>query len=703
MLRAGGNPSREAGASSGRAAVLHALATLRRTSVDAPWLVALPVSAIVGGLCIRQIFVATGGPCTPIDDAFIHLQFARRLSEGSLYCYAAGAPSSTGATSRLFPLLLAPFYKIGLRDLSLLWAAWAIGLFAHAGVAVETQRLVRRLASDGAALAAGLLCGLFGGYAWHAYSGMETMLLAWILLATVRRCAQWCEPTDERYEPADTRDRIALVACGFFAPLVRPEGSLASLFAAAALAIGPRPARASDRLLGLVPVAGVLALPGLNVALTGRAMSSTAVTKWLWRSPYLTTVQIIDKIANNVWILGSRVLDGDAPGHFLPRGAAIVFALGLVALGRSVRRRKLVWHGVFVALLLLGILAPCTYRGFDTHRGRYLWPFASALLVGIGCLVHEAGELGGRWRPAARPIAQGALGALCALALAAGLGHAVVDLGASARAISRQQVELARWAAAMLPAGARLGVNDAGALGYLSERPVFDLIGLVTDEEARYWAAGEGSRYEHYERMPRERLPTHFIVYPGWVGHPMLFGPELARATVADQSILGAETMIAFEARYDVLGSGALPTDPPRDRRLVDELDVSDLESEALHGYAPGDLGHQENRVDENAPHMPRRIVDAGRRFRHKDQFRLRAPSRAAWLVLRVATSSPVDLTVKAEGRFVAAVHLEPGPWQEPAVRLGNLSGSDPVGVEVAAEGRERFASYHYWLYEDAP
>lgn len=46
-------------------------------------------------------------------------------------------------------------------------------------------------------------------------------------------------------------------------------------------------------------------------------------------------------------------------------------------------------------------------------------------------------------------------------------------------------------------------------------RRTFDVVGLTTRSEPRYWAAGAGSRFEHYEHMPRAELPTHFIVYPG--------------------------------------------------------------------------------------------------------------------------------------------------------------------------------------------
>src|SRR5262249_14532234 len=154
------------------------------------------------------------------------------------------------------------------------------------------------------------------------------------------------------------------------------------------------------------------------------------------------------------------------------------------------------------------------------------------------------------------------------------------------------------------PPGARLGVNDTGAIAYLSGRPTFDVVGLTTEGEARYWVAGAGSRFEHYEKLPPARRPSHFVVYPQWMACPPVLGRVLTEATVLDQSILGGTTMYVHEARWDLLGSGALPAAPPEGLSLADELDVADLESEAAHGYVLGSTWDVDDQV----------MVDSGSR-----------------------------------------------------------------------------------------
>src|SRR5271155_1067718 len=134
---------------------------------------ALAASAVVGALAVSAILHEAGGPAAPLDDAFIHLQYARGLAGGHFFEYVAGEGYSSGATSLLWPVLLAPFHAIGLRDVSLLWAAWLFGTVAHAGVIVESYRLTHRLAGAAAALGAAAMCALFGAFAWFAWSGME--------------------------------------------------------------------------------------------------------------------------------------------------------------------------------------------------------------------------------------------------------------------------------------------------------------------------------------------------------------------------------------------------------------------------------------------------------------------------------------------------------------------------------------------------
>ena len=60
-----------------------------------------------------------------------------------------------------------------------------------------------------------------------------------------------------------------------------------------------------------------------------------------------------------------------------------------------------------------------------------------------------------------------------------------------------------------------------------------------------------------------------------------VLGATLYEATVTDSTILGGQTMRAYEADWSLLGSGEVPWTPAVARSIVDAVDVADLESEA--------------------------------------------------------------------------------------------------------------------------
>src|SRR6185503_13451764 len=132
-------------------AVVHGETTLQAHPVVPPlagrWKRALryaPVSLATVALAaytIHAVIARCGHPAVPLDDAFIHFQYAKRLAGGHFFSYVEGEGYSSGATSLLWPLLLAPFHAVGLTDLSIIWGAWALGFLALGALTVETYRL----------------------------------------------------------------------------------------------------------------------------------------------------------------------------------------------------------------------------------------------------------------------------------------------------------------------------------------------------------------------------------------------------------------------------------------------------------------------------------------------------------------------------------------------------------------------------------
>jgi hypothetical protein len=647
--------------------------------------------ALLALLATRSVLNATGGsPAVPLDDAFIHFQYARSLWEGRFLAFSPGAEPAAGATSLLWPLVLTIAYGLGLHAEHLIWAAWALGWVSLGLLGYETGRAADRLLSKDGALGAELMVLTFGGNVWFAASGMEVVPLAWLLMRAARRSAEWLEaPEPARSEAGE------LLLLAFAGPALRPEGALATLMVAAAFAL--HPAR-KDRTRGLFALSGAL-VPGLvNRLATGSATTTTALVKWLPLSPYYAAPgKLLHAVLANVTLLFGTLLNGEIwSAVFLPQGSAFVLWPALPAVVWLGFRRGVPIRAALVAVVGLGMLVPTTYDSFLWNRLRYLWPFMPAWLLGVAALTDVLGMALVRYAPGferARLLGSGVVVG----GFLSHLGWTLDDLATSANAIRAQQAELGHWAADALPKDAVIGVNDTGAIGYFSERRLFDVVGLTTPGEARYWTAGAGSRFEHYERLGRRALPTHFIVYPQWFALPSLLGEYRTDRRVTGATILGGETMVAYQADYSALGSGARPRTLARGEGLLaDELDVADLESEALHGYVLYAATSEEDvAVAEDG------VVDGARRGRSRDTFTLRLVPGGE-LVLRVAADEPAVLTLRGAGGPVGSATIEPGPPRELVVPVPGAATGGAVRLDVESSG-PRFTALHYWSYRPSP
>jgi hypothetical protein len=645
----------------------------------------LLATGLLAFLSVRAVLRASGGePAVPLDDSFIHFQYARSFWEGRFFAYTPGAAPAAGATSLLWPALLAVPYALGLRAEKLIWAAWLFGFAALGLLGYETRRASERLLSRDGALGAELMVLTFGGHIWFAASGMEVVPLGWLLLRAARRSAEWAEGSD-----AGPRLR-ELVALAWLGPLLRPEGTLATLAVAATLLAFPRGAR---RLTALAALGGAF-LPGLvNWLGTGTATTNTAVVKWLPLSPYLEGSGLVRAISDNVTLLFGTLLNGEVwSAVFLPEGFGLVFWLALPALFAAGVQRRARFRAALVVCVALGMLIPATYDTFLWNRLRYLWPFSAAWLIGVAALADGLGAFARRFGEGWERVRLLASGVVVG-AFASHLPWTIDDLATSSSAINKQQAELGRWAARELPRGSVIGVNDTGAIAYFSGHRTFDVCGLTSAGEARYWAAGAGSRFEHYERIGQRALPSHFIVYPEWFALPALLGQFRTERRVSGATILGGESMQAFDAAYDALGTGALPRQAPTHFRLIDELDVADLESEASHGYALFTATSGENvTVTRDG------LSDGGRRGRTRESFELEVASGGR-LVARFEAEREMELSFRSGGAELGSVELEPNVLDEVVVPTGSTSGR--LRLEVVSRNGP-VTALHYWSYAPA-
>lgn len=636
----------------------------------------------------------TGGAFpVPLDDVYIHFGFARSAALGHPFSWIPGNGYSSGGTSLVYPLLLAPAWLVGFRGAHL---AIFAALLAVACV-VDLARSIRALLAPAPtwvqALAPALVLAI-PLVDWSLFSGMETALFAAILgraLASVERAAS---------SPPLHRARAQLAAGGWCALLIasRPESAPLALLLGLAAAHAARSlslARSLARALGpsLLFLAGQA---GVNLTLTGEVSAAGAVRKLLGSNPYTTPLEVAGEVIKNLVALREQALSSALGGPWL---SWILPLLGLAAaLDRRTRRLALpLLLGAYAAILLVSLNATARFQNL-----RYAVP---TLLMLLAAAALGVGALARRRRLA--PLAGLALAAAL-LAPARWFPRQIDHFARASANIEQQQAEVARRLAVIEPRPRRVLVGDAGAIPYLSGLDAIDGLGLGGFRGlpfARASVHGVPAVVELIERLPKRDRPDVLALYPSWwKGLADVFGTRAFGVRIQDNVICAADEKVVFTADWSSLA------DPDESRPgALDALDVADLVDERAHRYeipAPRG-GWVLGAVLLDATGKPRfdagRIVPEGRR----DAFVV-APSVApglATLILRTSGGGPGLLRVEVEraGQIIASreIPLPARPadrWSEIRADVESIGGGDRVIIHAV---RAAFPSFHLWLTRD--
>ena len=115
---------------------------------------------------------ALGPWSAPLDDVFIHFDFARSAAQGHPFEWVPGNGYSSGSTSLLYPFVLATGYLLGFQGLELMHFAAIIACVSVFAVLLGLRRAFERLPVWTSYLLPLALLGV-GALSWALFSGME--------------------------------------------------------------------------------------------------------------------------------------------------------------------------------------------------------------------------------------------------------------------------------------------------------------------------------------------------------------------------------------------------------------------------------------------------------------------------------------------------------------------------------------------------
>lgn len=610
----------------------------------------------------------------PLDDAYIHLQYAKMAAKAQPLAYTTGAAPSGGATSPLWVLSLVPAFLIGLLGVKGALAAFLLGVPLFAAGAFLCHRLTTALTGhSGLGYLALALFALNGHAAWAFFSGMETGLFTVLLLGVFAGQAAWFG--EER-----RGGLVFSIACAALLPLARPEGAgivllliLLSLFRRR----GPTPLSPLGYLPGLALFAIWIVLLGLA---TGTWKPSGAATKGLFSDPETTPWIALRLVGQNLAAIATdffanRIPD---PAYTAFKGNPVMpyvaLGLGFLAVfggGSAIitdwRTRRPSLPSLMAILWLAGLLSVTASRYPFIHHQRYLVPWSvlaiPLAMLGIRRISALFGQNDG---PAA-----GALGLLLAATALPAVPWWAAEFGRNGRDLFHQHRVLS-FALEGLPRDQILAVSDTGILIYYSDLPHADVIGLTSSEFTPVAALGEGAILERLSSLPQQ--PTRMATYDEWWSEGFPLGDVLTAAAIADNSITsGAVLTLRLLPAYS-------PADAPSTPglRVNWELDHLDPASEAVADYRY-DLDPQDRRYDVwPSPNRPARTylvdddgstvtlpvaVSEGARWVRSEEFRI--PATAI-----VGLSSPtLHLRIARD-----AEDIEPGRISSRTLVLSYLS-----------------------------
>lgn len=704
--------------------------------------------ALMQGLCmVGAQYQLTGALSLPLDDSFIHLQYGKQLARGFYFQYQDIDSVTGGATSFLYPHLLAIGWRIGFIGDGLIVWAHLISLVSVTAIFFFLIQCGRALSCLWAGWGAALLTAISGHMAWAFWSGMEISLFTALFLAVMAEAFYYQRLTM----------RLGILS-GILA-LSRPEGLILSLVIGFTVLIMTL---LRDRTFipalksawpGLVFYGACAATPLIFYRLSiGRWGGNSLMAKSLLYSPIQSLSERLSGIAENAvkiaWFLNGSTSHVPRVGEFVFPGLLVFALIGFIAFAVSGQKARRNAALITAAPVMIVLAAVATLEVWSLHNFRYLAPLIPWLTFWALCGFDRLLEAG-RLHSAA--LSSMLIAVLVLLNLLYTPNWASRYAHESA-VIYEKQRAVAEWISSRHPDLNRIAINDAGALAYYSSVPIYDLVGLVTNDTTLAYRLGEGALYERIQRVPKDERPRLAVIFPSWFEEmsrtfDVFYRPQ---ALFPDPFDPGFGKTV-YEINWFYSGNETKPREKTIQPgwQVVDSLDVADIVDEQKHNYEielrdsaypeiPSpfrrNFGYHEeiderwpgieNEVEELIPMLWETgeiydydILDAGRRINGSEQFTLDGlkPNETAWLIMRTCENEGSEagfsyrMAVEVNGLYAGewTVSGSSWNWYETVFEIHPEFIEDTsIEIRIRNIGTDRFPfydSYYYWICQSEP
>jgi arabinofuranosyltransferase len=511
-----------------------------------------PRTAWMAAVVIAAIALATrlvAGPRT-IDDAYITFRYARNLAEGLGLVYNPGQ-QVLGTTTPLYAGLMSLAWALGLRDLPVV--ALVVNALADALTAVVLYRLALRL-ETGWVVAVGL------GLAWavspmsvtFAIGGMETSVVILFLVASLAA-----------YVAGRSRLSSALMA---LAVLTRPDALIAAGLLFVDMGLRPLLARDGGPLvarLRRLPWAEALIFCGLLLpwvlvatAYYGSPLpqSVAAKVRAYQLSPFAALIRLLQHFS-------TPFFEHEVFGRFWPAvGLPLYLVLYLVGGLAMVRRANRSLPMIPYPLLYVAVFSAANPLIFRWYLAPPLPFYFLGILVGVSVILADLArrlkrERVGTWATSLVVVVW------LVFSLNAYTLHPDHGPDRPAPEMAWFKLELLYRQAAKLikpdlQPGDVIAAADIGTVGWFSEAPILDTLGLISPEATPYYPLDPSLLVIQYAISPdliRDLQPEYLVALEVYVRYALLpadwFHEQYDLLEKLDTDIYGSDGMLIFHRR----------------------------------------------------------------------------------------------------------------------------------------------------------
>lgn len=410
----------------------------------------------------EQRYAGTQG--VPLDDSWIHFQFARNVAEGNGFSYNSGE-RTPGSTSPLWVYILAGIYRvthefiITSKILGLLFLIASAWFMYTISMMIDPDRRI--------AFFVALFTVFSGRLFWGALSGMEIGLFTLLTVVGIYLFMKHREASLQSY--------LSTFFVGL-ATLARPEGVALFLFTFF-IRIWLMFSRDGEQSSGAVTlhkaaalglhllIFGTIVFPEIVFCLhsTGRPLPNTFYAKT--HGIQLSSMSIVYLVKVTYYFFK------DHPLLF----CALPFGLWRVRreiyYGRAKTIILLLWFVGFP--ILNAVINPITW-----HHGRYFMFLIPLFFLFSIHGIYYVGELKRRGTMRFK-VGVIVLSFFLSIGL---LFHWSRVYAQNADNINQMDVRMGRWLEANLPQDAVVAASDVGAIAFFSARNIIDTDGLITSE-----------------------------------------------------------------------------------------------------------------------------------------------------------------------------------------------------------------------------